>query len=239
MFWDIFPWPSLGGSPTNYFQKSCWEYPKKNPKDLWEIPNPTIWIKIPATSESMHYSEIFCAEYPGHFLIFSISIFWLCFINICTKYPWRNLGVIPQVLPNKNSEKKIFTKNLWTEITAQKYLQRNLYQESQKSNSLPNKLGKNIFQNKLWRQSIYQTCLKRNHYQKICEKIYQISLQRHSPPKDWKEESLPKTSANIFAKVSLKNLYQKLFEKKSMPNKFQQKPLPKKKWKNRFYHKIS
>ena len=35
--------------------------------------------------------------------------------------------------------------------------------------------------------------LKRNHYQEISEKLStKESLKRHSLPKDWKEESLPK-----------------------------------------------
>ena len=171
---------------------------------------------------------------------FSISIVWLCFINICTEYPWRNLGVIPQVLPEQK---------LWKE---------NIYQKSLNRNSLPKNICREICTKNLRRAILYQINLEKTSsrinsedkvftkhvWREITTKKYVKKstkyLYRDIPRQKIGKRNLCQKLLQTFLPKSLwRNLYQKLFEKKSMPNKFQQKPLPKKKWKNRFYHKIS
>ena len=92
--------------------------------------------------------------------------------------------------------------------------------------------------------------MKRNHYQNKSEKVFYQRISNETFPAKRLERGItpgkrnrPKKTEDM--KTCLPNslwrqcLYQNFSEERSIPNKFQQKPLPKRYWKKHFYQKPS
>ena len=120
--------------------------------------------------------------------------------RISTKINFKlNVFVQCQQISQKISLEKT-SKNICQKISAEKFSD---------ENSRPNKLGRTTYSTKKSEEKVCATkSLKRNHYQKISTKE---SLKRHSLPKGWKEESLPK----IFWKHVCQNLFENNFSAKN------------------------
>ena len=160
MFWDIFPWSSLGGIFHKLFPKTRVRNITRKIQNTFEgrCPTQEYETKIPQHRKASIIQNFFVPNFP--------DISWfdqkneLCFINICTKYPWRNLGGIPQILRKKALKRKYLPKifeekslpnNICREICTKNLRRAILHQINLEKTSSKIKSEENVFTKHVWR----------------------------------------------------------------------------------------